>query len=359
MSQETRLPAYDVVELDPRRDLSRLEDLLGSTRDEPLPRGRLPWLYLDNPDGTARIWGVVHRPTDRLAGFTAAIPRRIAVRGEVCRGWIGADFSMLPAHRSLGPALKLRRAAKDAIAAGEADLLYSHPNPRMESIHARVGHHRLGTLQRHALLIDPTHLLGEWKGSAAAVARLAGKGARAMLSTGRWLLRLRSGSARSYAVRGEQDATRLGGEYDALALRLQQKVAVAGVRDSAYLAWRWGANPYLSTRILGARLEGELHGFAVMSTDQDHAVVRDLYYDPSTAAGLALLFEVERLARRDGHRSVSATFLPGSPLSFAFDHAGYRLRETDGAVFVWSRPDLVPVTQQSSAWWMTLADRDV
>ena len=123
---------YRVEREDPRGVGAELQSLLEETRDTPTHPGRIEWLYTKNPFGDAIVW-VLRDPSCRFAGFTAALPRTFSVNGRSRRGWIGADFSIAPAHRTLGPAIQLRRAAREAIDGDQADLLVSFPNRRMRS----------------------------------------------------------------------------------------------------------------------------------------------------------------------------------------------------------------------------------
>ncbi|RPI83368.1 MAG: hypothetical protein EHM42_08485, partial [Planctomycetaceae bacterium] len=123
--------------------LAEVRELLVRTRTYDISLDRLRWMYLANPDGPAVLWTV--RQEGELQGFTACLPRRMRVNGQPLRAWIGADFSMDPRQRTLGPAALLRRQARLGIEAGRADFLYAHPNERMALVHRRVGHQALGT----------------------------------------------------------------------------------------------------------------------------------------------------------------------------------------------------------------------
>src|SRR5579872_5481225 len=126
---------YEVQEIPANSVGESIIALFNQTRRYKRDATRFDWLYFKNPDGPAVLWTVKESATGELAGFTVALPRRMLVDGIVRCCWNCADFSIHPNHRSLGPAIKLRRAAKDAINAGQVDFLYAHPNEQMEVIH--------------------------------------------------------------------------------------------------------------------------------------------------------------------------------------------------------------------------------
>ena len=105
---------------------------------------RYDWLYLNNPYGIATGWLALDSRKDRPVGFTVALPREMSVNGRRVIAWNCADFSIDMPYRTLGVALKLRRAARDAIDAGQYPFLYAHPNNKMLVVHKHVGHTLLG-----------------------------------------------------------------------------------------------------------------------------------------------------------------------------------------------------------------------
>ena len=108
----------------------------------------------DNPHGLATGWKVVDGETGEVVGFTVALPRKVSVFGKRVIAWNCADFSIDTKFRTLGVAAKLRRAARDAIDAGQHPFLYAHPNEKMLVVHKRVGHTVIGQSHRYARLLN-------------------------------------------------------------------------------------------------------------------------------------------------------------------------------------------------------------
>ena len=102
--------SFEVTEEPLDRVRGAAVSLLNATRRDPIDESRFDWMYRSNPDGPAVLWSVRETGSADLAGFTVALPRRMIVDGELRSAWNCADFSMDPRYRTLGPAIKLRRA---------------------------------------------------------------------------------------------------------------------------------------------------------------------------------------------------------------------------------------------------------
>ncbi len=111
------------------------------------------WRYKENPGGKARAWLAVNDNTGDIAGFTSVIPRKMYVFGEEMICLNCSNFSINKRYRTLGVAIKLRRAAKECVDNSIVPFLYAHPNGRMRVIHLRVGHSEIGIMVRFAKLL--------------------------------------------------------------------------------------------------------------------------------------------------------------------------------------------------------------
>lgn len=328
--------------------------VLAATRQVPVPPERFDWLYRRNPDGPAVCWSVRDDATDALVGFTVALPRRMRVDGAERTCWNGADFSMLPKYCTLGPSLKLRRAAKDGIDAGRADFLYAHPNAKMQLIHERVGHFPIGTMVRYAL---PLRLmpylgrrLGRWErfvpgfvGSCVDAAyRLCGTRHRP-----------------TTAVRCEAEAT-FGEEFDGLFEETAADRSIVGVRDRKYLTWRYRDNPLEKHVLFTARANGRLRGYAVCTTADDLLHLKDLV----AAEGPVrpdLLKAVRDWGQRRGLHALSTILLEGHPLEPDLARFGFVRRPETSNMFGYAPPEspLRSLIAARESWYLSVGDRDV
>lgn len=336
-----------VIELGEDRDDQILVDLLSQTRSSPATLDRFQWLYRDNPDGAAIVWGLLDEDSDEIVGFTACLPRRVCVRGNSCMAWIGADFSIAPAYRTLGPAVKLRRAAKEAIDQGRADFLYAHPNERMAKIHARVGHRAVGQMQRFArpLKVSP-HLppVLRWCGPIA-------DRIWSLCSRETWQIRRSRTLFRA-------DAT-FDSRYDELAERLCQLRPLVGLRDQRYLNWRYRQNPLARYHVIEAQSARGLEGYILFEEESGCLQIKDLVaLEPEVID--QLLGAISRYGRRQRVASLSFGILRGHPWESALLRWGFRPRSETSEMFAYAaQADLLEELVDSGNWVITVGDRDI
>ncbi|NIU02668.1 MAG: GNAT family N-acetyltransferase [Nitrosopumilaceae archaeon] len=128
---------YIVKDVDIHKEKHLLLNILKANRERPeFPyEQRFDWLYYDNPFGEARAWIIWDEAHDYPAGFTAVFPRKVLVNHKEYICWNCGDFSIEKKYRSLGIAVKLRKAAKECVDRGMVPFLYAHPNNRMVHVH--------------------------------------------------------------------------------------------------------------------------------------------------------------------------------------------------------------------------------
>ena len=147
---EKEIMSFTVVEADIKKNLDVVVSLFNRNRKHQVGRERFQWLYLRNPGGEARAWFVRDERTKEYVAFTSVLPRLVKVGNTDVACWNCCDFSVDIEYRTLGIALKLRRKAKECVDSGEIQALYAHPNDRMQIIHEKVGHRKIGEMIRLA-----------------------------------------------------------------------------------------------------------------------------------------------------------------------------------------------------------------
>jgi hypothetical protein len=347
--------SFEVTEEPLDRVRGAAVSLLNATRRDPIDESRFDWMYRSNPDGPAVLWSVRETGSADLAGFTVALPRRMIVDGELRSAWNCADFSMDPRYRTLGPAIKLRRAAREGVDAGRVDFLYAHPNPRMAVIHARVGHHPIGRMLRFARAVRlRAHLERRLRPPVLA---------RSLAAVTDPLVRLLSRETRCRVKHDVKlvSPARFDHRFDTLFEDTSRCVRTVGVRDTRYLAWRYAQIPLYESHLLTAESGGRLKGFLVFLIEDDVFNVKDLFppNDPSAAADLvaALL----RLAWTRGVSSVSFAVLEECPLIPVLKEFGFRQRPGTSEMYGYTPPQkpVHSVVLSRGSWFLTVGDRDV
>lgn len=338
-------PAYTIHEVDVERDREVILGLWrGNLGQDARMAAKYDWFYRSCPFGPPLVLLLRHEPSGAWVGVASAGPRPMQWQGRRVLAGVLVDLAVLPEHRSLGPALMLQMALREA-GAKRFDLLYGFPNPKAAVVFKRVGYAALGELTRHARVLRHGGYVRQRMPAVLAVP--AG-----------WLLDL-------------VDRVRLRTWSGGLRTRWQATVddVVAGLwsppraddgpvapRDASFLRWRIDASPLFDARYLvvedraGRALAWfacEQRGLGLHVVDAWSARGME---GPSRAELVALL----RAARSAGHAAVSVE-LSVAAATPGWRAAGFVPRESR-PVFGHARDaTLAPGTLQP---WLTSADED-
>jgi len=346
---------FDIREETFEQAADEVAAVLNETREHPIHEKRSEWLYRNNPDGAAVLWTVRDTDTGQLAGFTVALPRRMLVEHQPRTCWNCADFSIRPKFRTLGVAIKLRRAAKMGVDEGRVDFLYANPNERMEVIHAKVGHQPVGRMIRHARVLRSATYLGD-RLKSRAVGTLAGGIVDPLLGLSQ---RIRTPRA-TYHTR-LLEATGFDERFDELFEQAAAGLPIVGVRDRRYLQWRYADNPIYESEVLVAEEGDRLRGYLVFRVEDGVGHIKDLFPPGDPHVARDLLAAAYRIGRRSGLISLSTSVLEGSPLSPALRENGFRPRSDGSRMFAYAADDRPwhDAVTRSDSWFMIEGDRDV
>ncbi len=340
----------------PEGILSELHALLAETRTNTWSTSvdQLRWKYLRNPDGDAVVWTLRTSGSRKLVGFTACIPRRMCVDGRVMTAWNGADFSIAPQYRTLGPAVLLRRQARLEIDAGRADFLYAHPNARMALIHQRAGHQRLGRMIRLARPLVLSQTLESRVGGALMhrVARVLVDPVLKTVANQRW--------GRIDRV-ARLDPLVFDDRFDELFAGQTHIRRIVGVRDSRYLNWRWVENRTTLPTVVYAHDGGRIVGFLVMTEEHETSAIRDLFPANDFDVVNRLIKAAMKIGLDRGHSSISIRLLEGNPLIPMFRKRWFFPRDQPTDSFVYGREAFRAELALDSpdSWYMLSGDRDI
>jgi len=329
--------------------------LFNQTRRHEKDLARFDWLYRQNPDGPAVVWTVRDASNGELAGFTVALPRRMLVDGRPRNCWNCADFSMDQRYRTLGPAIKLRRAAKDGVDAGKVDFLYAHPNARMEVIHTKVGHFKVGRMVRMARPLRSAPYLQE-KLKSRALAAVGGLMIDPLLRISGKETRHRAGCT----VR-RLDLASFDQSFDLLFEEAAPRQGIIGIRDATYLNWRYARNPLYCPHVLIAEKNSRLRGYLVFVIDEGMAHVKDIFPPGDRHTARDLIAALLKAARREHVQSVSVIALESHPLLAVFEEFGFQMRSEGSSMYAYARPNDPWGAQvgEKGDWSLTVGDRDV
>lgn len=359
---------------DARADLLRLwaENL----QLESPAAAKYAWLYQDAPIVPADVW--LLRAT--LGGAVSTVGtagmgiRRFQigeVAGDVTAGLL-ADLAVDKAHRSVGPALSLVRAAKELALATHA-FAYGFPNALAEGVFKRVGYQVLGTIGRYARVLRHAEyaarvrelelsrippqarellykvaeqpLLAAMAGAAVDMAQLARRSPAAVEAARK--LRIEQAPALDAAA------------VDRLWARARSEHGVIAHRTSAVLAWRFPVAASRTWYVAHSRDTSRgLRAYALVERTADGvAHIKDLFGHRSDMLGLLDLLPA--LVYRTGANSLSMRYLGADWLRAALEERGFSPRESKRMIAVGAAAGASELITQPASWHLTDFDEDV
>ena len=345
--------SISISEVNPDIARATILRLLESNLPEAATRGRFEWLYLSNPHGAARVW-LATNETGQAVGTSAAFPRKFKVAGDITYALVLSDFVVDAAYRSLGPAMALLRSTLAPVTEGSCDFALDHPSESMLAVYRRIGGTELGRQTRYVKLLKASGVLG----------RRWGTGVRTSVVGTVGDLGLRIGDR----FRASSSGLTVGlheGDFDdqfgQVGDEIERRRAVYGIRDPAYLNWRFRSGIRFAHSIVTVRDASRLMGYAVLQTSDDLSMtIVEFICPPEQRVEKALLNAVADHGRRCGAERVQASAVAGSAWYSILETHGFSAREQlPGPVVYASKGSqasktLTDVTQ----WWITDGDRD-
>ena len=336
-----------IYEIDQRECSAKLipalADLYRRARGVELPIERFRWFYLENPSGSARVHLV--REGNELVGMSVAVPHRCTVGRRGGYAWNTVDFCVLPAYRTLGLAIKLRRAVLAAAADAGIDLVFAHPARDTLRVHQRSGITHHVPNRRYVLPISYRSLAADrWpRGALVPVTRTV-----AALADG---LAGRTVDGRLQARPVNWD------EAGALLARLASRPgSMKFVVDDAYLQWRFARCPQYACQAFGCWVADRPLALAVVAVIEQTAWLKLIEPVPTPARVLAALTgAMLPVLRRQSVRTISAVVPQGHVLEQVLGQCGFWPQD-DGSETIWQSAGEIPAP---SHWNRLVSDRDV
>ncbi len=347
-----------IKEADLEKDQDVMIATLNKNRKSQTDVKRYEWLYKANPSGKARAWLAVDDNTGDIAGFTSVIPRMMHVFGEEMTCWNCSDFSINKRYRTLGVAVKLRRAAKECVDNNIVPFLYAHPNDRMRVIHVRVGHNEIGKMVRFAKLLKVDQKVHKLIKN-----RIFSNCISAM---GNILLNYKFKKHKDSSLYEFKVYKDTGFIFDNQFDRLFEEgidiKGIYGVRSSSYLNWRFIDTPLYSTETAVIKTKDKLAGNVIYLIEDGVAIFKDVFSIENEEIKKNLIGNWIDHLKESGIYSISAIFLNTSKWIKIFEDFGFVKRpEETSSVVVYPNSTNKFATQLLNAenWYMTVGDRDV
>ncbi len=346
---------YIVREADIQTEKDQLVRILteNRTRQDFDYEKRFDWIYLDNPNGKAIAWVIVDEKSNTPAGFTAVFPWKILVNGKEHLAWNCGDFSIYKEYRTLGIALKLRKAAKAGIDEGKVPFLFANPNERMEVVHLKVGHIRSATLNRYAMPLRLTKYL-ENKSYGKIGAKLANP-----LYTSFLKFKHRQNGEYENLSQAEMN---FDDSYREICESLNKVSPVIGLRDSTHLTWKYKNHPNAPYQLFNYYRKGRLEGYVVYGVKDDSIYLNEFLSKPGDGIPASVLGSFIRfvISHYPDVQSLTTIIQEFNPFLPVLEQAGFRKRKdsSHAAIVYAADPQLQSIVHDGRNWFMNVGDRD-
>jgi hypothetical protein len=335
---------------DLKLDRPLLTDLLSRNLNSGAGSPRFDWLYLENPQGLARVWVALDDRTERGIGAAAAFPRNLIVGDSIHLGYVLGDFCIDAQHRSLGLALQLQRACLEELGSSRSCLTYDFPSEGMMAIYRRMKIAPEDRMVRWSKPLRADRKIAEFGMPSASVRVLAAPVNKllkwrdlASLSDGGWTIVEHRGHCED--------------EFTQLAHAVGSRYGTCVERSSEYLNWRYLKHPLVHYEVLTARRGRDLVGYIVFSCTEQDAKIVDLFGFSNPAMWEALVAQVVLRLRARTIITLSIATLTTSPWTGALKKWGFHPRENAPVVFC--APGRNAMSKDTvSPWHLTDGDRE-
>ncbi len=352
---------YTVKEADLQKERHIMVAILENNRNVPGFdfNKRFEWIYLNNPTGRARAWIIWDDSHNVPVGFTGVFPRKMYVEGREYTAWNCGDFSIEKKYRTLGVAVKLRKAAREAVNNDEVPFLYAHPNERMELIHLRSGHKKIALMKRYALPFRVNRVLQNYLKSEL-LARMVAKPINFVLS-------LKYRFSTFLGLSGSlHDRVQVDERHAYLFEYMKKKFRVIGDRSIEFINWKFGANPNRHYEQFDMYYKNNLVGTVFFTRKNDVIHIIDILIDDfDRFAGQLFRMFINAIRPAYRRRIVSLSFIMQefNPFIPVLEKLGFKFRDdATSAVICYTsgekHPELESVLYEGRHWFMTVGDRD-
>ena len=311
---------------------------------------RLPWLYLDNPSGTARSWLLCDEGGSAV-GVTSLFPRAVWMNGKlaIC-GQVG-DFGVDSKFRSLGPALMLQRATFEPVLQNEMAFCYDCPPHDLGmAMFQRLGLSENCRMQPYVKPLRADRHLQRMLGPG------AGKAASILANPVLRLCSRLSNSSRGFEFVSHQGD--FGQEFTELDEEIQANDSIRNRRSADDLNWRFRRDPLRSYEVFVARKAGRLLAYAVFTTDREDAFLFDVFGRIQDGVGARLLQALTDILHRRRLQTVRALLTTDDRHGPIFREAGFSPRGFAARVVAFGGPPSAEQTSllRSASWHFQHSD---
>jgi len=325
-------------------------------------QGRWLWKYFDNPSPISEkplIW--LCRIYGKIAGQFCLMPVEVKIKDRVYNGGWCQDFIVLSKYRARGLGKLIVKHAMDKAGAYIDILLVAGTNAASYAIFKDLGFSDVGFIGRNLKIINPQNVSSKFVKN-----RFLKSLANIAIKTC-FKPHVRSHSMDRVRI---LEVTDFKAGIDNFCTAMSNKFTCRVKRDSAFLCWRFKNQPLGRYRILVAKEDGSVKGYAVIRQSEIRqgrfkgmpmGVVSDIFFDPEDAGiGAFLLSEAEKLL--SGSDIIRCDMMSEWPDKF-ISKAGFRRVRSNNRFLVYPIKDELKGAslhgRPIDAWTLTYGDSDL
>lgn len=319
---------------------------------------RFQWFYRDNPAGPGRLAVLEERGDGGVSmgvvGTSGYGVRMVRADGAMLRAALLGDVAVDKIHRTAIPAILMTKEMRRHVLA-DYDVAYGFPNHLAAPLVIKLGYRKLGDTRRFALALrHHKHMTSRWSSG------LMARGAAVALDVARAGLITARAAAPVVGMRLAWSVD-VDGRFDRLWERAAPAYPIIGVRDAAYVRWRFLDRAEGRMDLAGALARGtnELAGYAAVEWEGHIAHLRDVFAERSALAPFLGLLCGGLMLR--GATSISMRLLGAPALVAALTELGFREREDKRTVVCGvgkSSEARAADLYDADHWYLTDADED-
>jgi len=316
---------------------------------------RFDWIYENHPAGKPVVLLLKHEQGQSLVGALSLFPHTLVVGGRPTASYICGDMAVDHAHRALGPAVALFKAAIQHCEDNSPCVLLTTPNKKSLPVASRVGFKRLGTyFAMTQVLRTGRHLRYHIKLTFVA-------DSLAFLADTFVALYYILKSYRS--TKGYQSVLVDGfdSSFNSFMQGRAKHLSLAGQRTVPFLNWRLKDSPYGGNQVFVLKKDNAICGYISYCVRNNRCVIEDFAFDENARSLTALLVSFTKLQLKNRVDAISITLAGQKTLVNEFTKAGYSVRDKENQFMFYAAPEELKqmLLPPSGMWYLTTADNDI
>jgi GNAT superfamily N-acetyltransferase len=326
-----------------------------ANRDTAQDATYIAWRYEQRPVALKPIIVFASNDAGDKIGSLSVIPHEYVINGDKYTVGILGDISVNKNWRGRGVTEAMLNYLSALPAWQQLETCIVLPNESAARPLQRADWHTITRLSRYVKVLDVNAALQRWLGPTRVANWLA------FLS--RHILRLLSIEIllKRHPEYAWEAADSPDGRVDRLWRELDKQGTVIGVRDSAYLTWRYAAHPTARYRIFYLLKQSQVCGYVIFQLSEDRCIIEDWLCDGNSQYTVLLSLFVKYLREHQAASSISIMINEAHAVKTVLHQFGFIKRRDQLRFMIKSHGGRsnTGILSTAGAWFLTSGDKDV